>query len=196
MPRAVSIKGAYSPGEKTWPDSSLKAEKVIAPTRSRSPSCFAKGRRSYVKDTWRSQFRDRSTYRLRSGYTIIECLSSLKSCFHKRIPALTVNYTAKGMQGTGSSTKGQNREGRQNNTPRAISPACYPALQILKLSDPTIEWDFLKTKKSISLSHLCIFTHILLHINTHMCVCVYIYMYIQLCNIFCLCLCGESWWIH
>lgn len=62
-----------------------------------------------------------------------------KSCFHKRIPALTVNYTAKGMQGTGSSTKGQNREGRQNNTPRAISPACYPALQILKLSDPTIE---------------------------------------------------------
>ena len=61
MPIAVSIKGAYSPGEKTWPESSLKAEKVISPTSSRSPSCFATGRRSYVKDTWRSQFRDLQT---------------------------------------------------------------------------------------------------------------------------------------
>lgn len=33
MPRAISIKGAYSPGEKTWQESSLKAEKAIAPTR-------------------------------------------------------------------------------------------------------------------------------------------------------------------
>lgn len=79
------------------------------------------------------------TYKLRSGCTIIECLSSLKSCFHKRIPALTVNYTAERAASTGSSTKGQHREARKNNNPRAISPACHPALQILKLSDSTIE---------------------------------------------------------
>lgn len=55
--------------------------------------------------------------------------------------------------------------------------------QFLKPAIPPYNWMRLPLNKeitlSLSLSHLCIYTHILIHINTHM------YIYSQLCNIFC-----------